>query len=79
MHAMMKQPAENANATPEEVEASRARAVPILHNSSVITTEIEKLAYHYWREREGVGGSPEEDWFRAEKIVRTRLTATLTA
>lgn len=76
---MMKQPAENANATPEEVEAALARAAPILHNSPIITQEVAKLAYQCWREREGVGGSPEEDWFRAEKIVRNRLNAALTA
>jgi Protein of unknown function (DUF2934) len=79
MRAMMKQPAENANATPEEVEATRARAVPIFHDSPVITEEIAKLAYQYWKEREGIGGSPEEDWFRAEKVVRNRLKAVLTA
>ena len=49
---MMKQPAENANATPEEVEATLARTAPILHNSPVIMKEIAKLAYQYWRERE---------------------------
>jgi hypothetical protein len=76
---MMKQPAENANATPEEVEATRARAVPIFYDSPVIREEIAKLAYQYWKQREGIGGSPEEDWFRAEKIVRNRLKAALTA
>ena len=77
---MMKQPAENTNATAEEVEAALTRAIPILHNSPVITEEVAKLAYEYWRERDGgIGGSPEEDWSRAEKIVRTRLTAALTA
>ena len=76
---MMKQPAENANATPEEVEATRARAVPILLTSPVITEEVAKLAYQHWTEREGISGSPEEDWFRAEKVVRNRLKAALTA
>jgi hypothetical protein len=79
MRAMMKQPAENANATPEEVEATRAREVPIFHDSPVITEEVAKLAYEYWKERGGIGGFPEEDWFRAEKIVRNRLNAALTA
>ena len=76
---MMKQPAENANATPEEVEAARARAIPIFHDSPVIKEETAKLAYNYWKEREGLGGSPEEDWFRAERTLRNRLKATLTA
>jgi hypothetical protein len=67
----MKQPAENANATPEEVEATLARAVPIVHDCPVITQEVAKLAYENWQQREGTGGSPEEDWFRAEKIFAT--------
>jgi len=28
---------------------------------------IARLAYSYWESRGGVGGSPEEDWFRAER------------
>ena len=76
---MMKQPAENTNATPEEVGATLARAVPVFPDSQVIREEVVKLAYKYWLEREGVGGSPEEDWFRAEETVRNRLKATLTA
>jgi Protein of unknown function (DUF2934) len=77
---MMKQPSENANATPAEVEAARSRAEPIFHDSPVITEEVAKLAYQYWREREGVrDGSPEEDWFRAERVVRNRIKAVVTA
>ncbi|MDW8130791.1 MAG: DUF2934 domain-containing protein [Bryobacterales bacterium] len=34
--------------------------------------EIEKLAYFYWLERGGQGGSPEDDWFRAEAELRRR-------
>jgi hypothetical protein len=41
---MMKQPIENANATPEEIEAALARVVPIVHDSPVITQEVAKLA-----------------------------------
>jgi hypothetical protein len=41
----MKQPVENANATPEEIEATLARAVPIVHDLPVITQEVAKLAY----------------------------------
>lgn len=34
--------------------------------------EIARLAYQYFREREdqGVGGTADADWFRAEKEVR---------
>jgi hypothetical protein len=29
--------------------------------------EIARLAYSYWEARGRQGGSPEEDWYRAEK------------
>jgi hypothetical protein len=73
---MMKQPAENANATAEEERATWARAVPLSRNSPSIREEVAKIAYQHWQERQGRGGgSPEEDWLRAETIVRNRLTA----
>ncbi len=34
--------------------------------------EIERLAYFYWLERGGQGGSPEDDWYRAEAELRRR-------
>ena len=30
---------------------------------------VRALAYQLWMERGGSGGSPEEDWFRAEEIL----------
>jgi len=33
----------------------------------VDTESIARLAYSYWESRGGVGGSPEEDWIRAEQ------------
>ena len=41
----------------------------------VTAEEIERLAYTYWEARGGLGGSPEEDWLRAEEEVRRRRTA----
>ena len=32
--------------------------------------EIAQLAYSYWEAREGINGSAEEDWFRAEAELR---------
>ena len=32
---------------------------------------IAKLAYHLWRERGRPEGSPEDDWYRAEDLLRT--------
>jgi hypothetical protein len=33
---------------------------------------IARLAYSYWEARGCVGGSPEEDWIRAEQELRMR-------
>jgi hypothetical protein len=32
--------------------------------------EIARLAYSYWEARAGQVGSPEEDWFQAEKEIQ---------
>jgi DUF2934 family protein len=32
---------------------------------------ISKLAYQLWKERGRPEGSPEEDWFRAQDLLRT--------
>ena len=35
--------------------------------------EVAALAYSYWQARGCQGGSPEEDWLRAEEELRNRL------
>jgi Protein of unknown function (DUF2934) len=35
---------------------------------------IAVLAYRYWTERERPIGSPEEDWFRAEREIKHNRT-----
>ncbi|MCC6862227.1 MAG: DUF2934 domain-containing protein [Bryobacterales bacterium] len=37
---------------------------------------IARLAYSYWEARGYQGGSPEEDWFRAEQEYRARTNAS---
>ncbi len=37
--------------------------------------EIAALAYTYWAERGYQGGSPEEDWLRAEQELRAKVSA----
>jgi hypothetical protein len=39
---------------------------------------IAQLAYQYWEQRGRPFGSPEEDWFRAEREIRSRSGWTLT-
>jgi hypothetical protein len=41
--------------------------------------EIARLAYSCWKDRGGQGGSPEEDWFRAEAEIRSRSARTVSA
>jgi Protein of unknown function (DUF2934) len=41
--------------------------------------QIAELAYLYWEARGCQGGSPEEDWLRAEHDLRLRSTAAATA
>jgi hypothetical protein len=39
-------------------------------NVEIEPEEIARLAYYYWEARGGQGGSPEEDWLRAEQQLR---------
>ncbi len=40
---------------------------------------ISLLAYSYWEARGFTGGSPEEDWLRAERELRTTLASSAVA
>jgi hypothetical protein len=71
---MMKQPAENTNATSDEAQEAAARVAPL--PAAPDEDEIAKVARELWQARQGGGGSPEEDWFRASEIVRQRRAAT---
>ena len=37
---------------------------------------VEKLAYQHWEKRGSPPGSPEIDWFAAEKAMRAYLLAS---
>jgi hypothetical protein len=54
--------------------AAEAPADPVLDvqssHSVADQEEIARLAYAYWVERGCPDGSPEEDWFRAETVLR---------
>lgn len=41
--------------------------------------EIARLAYSYWEVRGRNGGSPEEDWLRAEQELRNHRAASAIA
>jgi hypothetical protein len=77
---MMKQPAENTNALPEEEAEARQSASRIYMDSPAVKEEIAMRAHYYWQERRAPGGAPEqEDWERAKSFVRNRIKASQTA
>jgi len=56
--------------------ALAARDADVTQTNSVITfDEVSKLAYSYWEARGYQGGSPEEDWLRAEQELNARLVS----
>ena len=62
------------------VQASRTRRNPVQEfngeeNAASISIQekVALLAYSYWEKRGRQGGSPEEDWYRAEREVLERL------
>jgi hypothetical protein len=36
------------------------------------TADIARLAYHLWEARGGESGSPEEDWYTAERQLKAQ-------
>lgn len=60
-------------AIPEVIdEAAAAVLMPDDELSAPTHEEIAELAYSYWEARGGHGGSPWEDWFRAERELMER-------
>jgi hypothetical protein len=51
---------------------SVAETNPEISNSE--REEIARLAYSFYEARNGDGGSPEDDWFRAESELQNRRT-----
>lgn len=79
-----------AAASPEKRRASRTkRAVDgkvstasengVKQELVVDREAIARLAYSYWEGRGFTGGSPEEDWLRAEREIRENEAASATA
>jgi hypothetical protein len=64
-----------ASVTPSVVSASPEPQPAIVETPAAPASEQEQiaaLAYSYWEARGCQGGSPEEDWTRAEREVRSR-------
>ena len=62
-----------AKALEEQTGRPRANVMEPDDEMSAPTQEaIASLAYSYWEARGGQGGSPWEDWFRAEQELMRR-------
>ena len=55
----------------KKAEAARSNGAPP-HAATIDPSEIARLAHALWEARGGQGGSPEDDWFRAEQALRAR-------
>jgi len=52
-----------------------ARATTFVSDQELSHDEIARLAYALWEARGRQGGTPEEDWLRAEEQLRLRTLA----
>jgi hypothetical protein len=57
----------------ESIEVAMVQVEPV-GDASPSHDEIAVLAYSYWEARGCQGGSPDEDWLRAERELRSRRT-----
>ena len=58
--------------SPESTALTAASADTSPGHGATLEAEISRLAYFLWEARSGVGGSPEEDWLRAEQEILSR-------
>lgn len=55
--------------------APRAKRTPGAAHTPIAPEEIARLAHSYWEARGRDGGSPEEDWLRAEQELKAQRAA----
>jgi hypothetical protein len=55
---------------------SVSRKAPKPPASSISHEDVRRLAHSYWEARGRQGGSPEEDWLRAEEELQKRRAGT---
>jgi len=72
-----KSPAATVETTPETAIAQPpvVQAVELVTVYEPTHEEISALAYSFWEARGYQGGSPEEDWLRAQEQLRARAFA----
>ena len=54
---------------------AKATPAPMIARQDITPEEIAKLAYLLWESRGCAGGSPEEDWLKAEELLLSGSTA----
>jgi len=64
---------------PTDGKVSTVSETVVLEETVVDREAVARLAYSYWEARGFVGGTPEEDWLRAEREIRETLAASATA
>jgi hypothetical protein len=70
-------PVRHKLATPRSPRRSAATpAAASAPETAPAAEQIAHLAYSYWEARGYQGGSPEEDWLRAEQQLRVQISAT---
>lgn len=58
-----------------KLEPEKERLLTTDNRSSILDPEmVAQLARSYWEARGCEGGSPEEDWFRAEQELYSRMS-----
>lgn len=67
----IRKPAPRSSAKPAVPETAPSPAVVI----DLSREDVARLAYSYWEARGYQGGSPLEDWVRAENELRERIPA----
>ena len=63
----------------EEMYTEDASETGLVSELELDQEAIARLAYFYWEERGCQNDSPNEDWFRAEAELRSRLACAATA
>ncbi len=58
----------------EAVEATAISETEVLQESGTHEAAVAALAYEFWLQRGCPIGSPEEDWFRAEQLLRGKAS-----
>jgi hypothetical protein len=68
-------PVRHKPATPRRPRPAAAEPAAAPETAAAAPEQIAHLAYSYWEARGYQGGSPEEDWLRAEQELRAQASA----